>query len=73
MNELDELDNSRPFKTAHFLPRLSSENETGTPKFNYTYKFKTFSGIQYWTRNFLLGTEICYITQIFPSNKTRNK
>ena len=31
------------------------------PNLNYIYKFKTFTGIQNWTRNFLLGTKICYI------------
>ena len=43
-----------PFGTGHFLSRLSTEKETGIPEFEIFGKFG---------KNFLLGTEICYINQ----------
>ena len=50
------------FRTGFFPSGLSPKNETGIPKFKLHKKFKTFLGIQYWTGNFQLGTEICYIS-----------
>ena len=46
-----------PFGTGQFPSCLSPENETGTPEFEISGKIPK---IQYWTGNFLLGTEICY-------------
>ena len=49
-----------PFGTGQFLSRLSHKNETGIPEFEISGKIPE---IWYWTGNFLLGTEICYINQ----------
>ena len=46
-----------PFETGQFPSCLSPKNETGTPEFEISGKIPK---IQYWTVNFLLGTEICY-------------
>ena len=76
---------SRASKTSHFPSRLIPEHsrlptsrpvlvpnmKPEFPNLNYICKFKTFPRNQYWTGNFLLGTEICYIkqNQTKPVNK----
>ena len=47
-----------PIRTGQFLSRLSPKNETEIPEFEISGKIPE---IRYWTGNFLLGTEICYI------------
>ena len=63
--------NSWAFKTTHFRPVLVPNMKPEFPNLNYICKFKTFPRNQYWTGNFLLGTEICYIkqNQTKPVNK----
>ena len=51
-----------PFGSCHFPSQLSPENETGIPKFEILGKFRKKSRNLVLDGNFLLGTEICYIS-----------